>query len=168
MLSVSAYGQSRTVEEFRQQYTPRQTFFFYKSTLRMFARVSTQFAETDGAEIPDLGKLIDGIEKAKLFIYSPTDSDKQTFIDLRSEIGDEGYVSEIEVFMKEDDFRMNLMVKPGRGGSDVPSGYVILGLVEGELMLLDIEGSPDLGNLYQFSNYMLDTGNDFSWLTGLR
>ena len=168
VLSVSAFGQSETIEEYHDKYEPDQSFYFYKSTLRMFARLSKQWAERDGAEIPDLSELIDGIEKAKYFSYRASSDDKATFKKLRTDVLAEGYNEEASFSDRGSNTKVSILVKYSSSNSDQPVGYALLGLSEDNLMMLDVEGSPSLESMGQFATYMFASGNDFSWLGSLR
>lgn len=164
VFSVSVYGQSRKVEEFRQKNSADNTLFFYKSTLRMFARLSVQFADGEQQkDMPDLGKLIDGIEKIKFFTYGYSSDQNELFNGLKEDVIDEGYESVISGKFGANN--MELLMKE-KGGT--PSAFVVLVVGEDGTQLMDIEGAPDLNNLIEFSRYISDKGNDFSWLQGFR
>jgi hypothetical protein len=161
-LSASAYGQSRSVEDFRQEYEPDNVLVFYKSTLRMFARLSVQFAE-EQEDLPDLGKLIDGIEKIKFFTYNYSSDQNALFGDLKKDILGEEFESVISGKFGANN--MEVFMKEKRG---TPSAFVVMVLGEEGAQLLDIEGVPDLNNLIEFSKYVSAEGNDFSWLKAFR
>lgn len=162
VLCVSAYGQSESVEEFRQDHQPDVKLFFYKSTLRMFARLSVQFADGQ-EEIPDLGKLIDGIEKIKYFSYRPSSDLDELSKDLKSDIVSENYESVISGNFGSSD--MEVLMKEKRGK---PVAFVVIVQGEEGMQLMDIEGVPDLQNLVEFSQYVSTNGDSFSLLNAFR
>jgi hypothetical protein len=162
--SVSVFGQSRKVEEFRQNYRADNTLVFYKSTLRMFARLSVQFADqAEQKDLPDLGKLIEGIEKIKFFTYEYSSDQNSLFAGLKDDVAEEGY--ETVMSGKFGANNMELFMKEKRGK---PSAFVVLVVGEQGAQLMDIEGVPDLNNLVEFSRYISAEGNDFSWLKAFR
>lgn len=162
VLCVSAYGQSESVEEFREKHRPDNKLFFYKSTLRMFARLSAQFAE-DQEDTPDLGKLIDGIEKIKYFSYRPSADLDDLSKGLKSDIISENYESVISGKFGPND--MEVLMKEKRGK---PVAFVVMVRGEEGLQLMDIEGVPDLNNLVEFSQYVSTNGDSFSLLNAFR
>lgn len=162
VLCVSAYGQSRSVEDFRQDNKPDVKLFFYKSTLRMFARLSVQFAD-EQEEIPDLGKLIDGIEKIKYFSYQPSRDLDELTKELKTGILDENYESVISGKFGPNDMEVLMKEKKGK-----PVAFVVMVRGEQGLQLMDIEGVPNLQNLVEFSQYVSTNGDSFSLLNAFR
>ncbi len=167
VLCVSAYGQSESVEEFRQDHRPDMKLFFYKSTLRMFAQLAVQFAE-DGQEIPDVGKLVEGIEKIKLFGYNDSRDLPDLMKQLKKDILSEDY--EVAISTKlgrgKNQFNSEILLKENKGK---PAAFVIfISSEEGGMQILDIEGAPDLNNLVQFAQYVGENGNSFTLLNALR
>ncbi|MCE7990590.1 MAG: DUF4252 domain-containing protein [Roseivirga sp.] len=162
VLCVSAYGQSESVEEFRQSNRPDNKLVFYKSTLRMFARLSVQFAE-DQKDMPDLGKLIDGIEKIKFFSYRPSSDLDDLAGRLKTDIIGENYESVISGKFGANE--MEVLMKEKKGN---PVAFVVIVRGDEGLQLMDIEGVPDLNNLVEFSQYVSTNGDSFSLLDAFR
>ena len=157
-----AFGQSKTVENYRQDNRPDNTLFFYKSTLRMFARVAADFAK-DPDEVPDLGSLIDGIEKIKYFMYNYSRDQQELFKTIKGGVAGEGY--ETVMSGKFGPNNMELFMKEKRSK---PVGFVVLVIGDEGMQIMDIEGMPDLNKLMEFSQYVSTNSDDFSWLNTFR
>ena len=162
LCATAAFGQSKTVEDYRQDNEPDNALFFYKSTLRMFARVAADFAK-DPEEVPDLASLIDGIDKIKYFMYSPSSDLQEQFSGIKSGVNDEGY--ETVISGKFGPNNMELLMKEKR---EKPVGFVVLVIGEEGMQIMDIEGVPDLNKLVEFSQYVSTNSDDFSWLNTFR
>jgi len=162
MCATAAFGQSKTVENYRQDNEPDNALFFYKSTLRMFARVAADFAK-DPAEVPDLGSLIEGIEKIKYFMYRYSSDQQDQYKTIKSGVTDEGYETVISGKFGPNNMEMYMKEKRGK-----PVGFVVLVVGEEGMQVMDIEGMPDLNKLVEFSQYVSGNSDDFSWLNTFR
>ena len=61
LFSTLAFGQSKSVEKFRNDNEPTLKLFFYKSTLKMFANIQMKMAD-EMEELPDFSSVIKNIE----------------------------------------------------------------------------------------------------------
>lgn len=163
LLCGPVFGQSKFVERYRQDNKPETTLFFYKSTLRMFARVATNFAQDPEAVPADLPDLIDGIEKIKYFGYRYSSDQQDVFKEIRENVINEGYESVISGKIEQNN--MEMLMKEKRGN---PVGFVVITIGDEGLQLMDIEGVPDLNKLVKFVEYVSTSSDDFSWLNTFR
>ena len=163
----SAFGQSKSVDRFRNRYKADVSLFFYKSTLRMFARLSSQLTELNARkaeeetleEIPDLSLLIEGIEKVKYFMYEQSSDLDELFKTLESDVKEEGYESVMTANIKGSN--INIMMREKRGN---PDGFVVIMESDAGMSLIDLEGMPDLSNLMKFSEFMGNNTDSFNLL----
>lgn len=175
LFATSAFAQSRSIERFRQNYEPDGTYFFYKSTLRMLARMSERLAETSMESqseseeaqpeivLPDIGSLIDGINKVKFFVYEPRNAGNEHFNKLQSDVEGEGFESVMTARIKG--ANINILMREKRSK---PDGFVVLIQNQEGMSLLDLDGVPDLSNLMQLSQFMNTNAESFSLLEAFR
>lgn len=151
--STVAFGQSRSVEEFREKHSPSLKLFFYKSTLKMFANLQMKMGDKmdDLEAMPELSSIIKNIEKVKFFSFNERDYNPQDelFSQLEKDIVTEGYESMMTARMGGAD--MNFLMK---GDAERPDGFVVLMRSEEGVNIVDIEGYPDLKQIMKFSEFM--------------
>ena len=167
LLGIATFGQSRVVENYRKDNKADMKLFFYKSTLRMYAQLQKQlqdqFLDEDMPEIPQLTEMIAGIEKVKFFKYNMDDYNKEvsSFQELSSGIMDEGYEEMASASMQGNQITIYMM---GEGAN--PEGFVILTLMDDAFTIIDIEGSPNFNQLFNFSTYLNNSSSQLS-LSGI-
>ena len=152
IFSTLAFGQSKSVEKFRNDNEPTLKLFFYKSTLKMFARLQMQMSDQlEINEMPDFSSVIQNIEKVKYFMFKEEDYgiDNPIFKNLEADIAAEGYESMMSARMSG--ANMNFMMK---GTAEKPKGFVVLMRSEEGMSIVDIEGYPDLKQIMKFSEFM--------------
>lgn len=158
-----AYGQSKSVDRFRNDNDPDLKLFFYKSTLKMYARLSTNLTGElqldDTGETPDLGSLIEGIEKVMFFNYDPGSLTPNQMDQLYSDVISEGYESVMNARM--DGANIEILMKDKRSK---PVGFVVLIKSEEGESIIDLEGMPDLSNLMKLSQFMSSNTDSFNLL----
>lgn len=152
-----AFGQSRSVENFRQEHEPSLKLFFYKSTLKMFANLQIALGDKVEQELPDMTSLIQHIEKVKFFMFDQEDFDPKSklFTDLEASIIAEGYESMMTARMQE--ANVNFMMK---GNTDKPEGFVMLIRSESGVNVVDVQGYPDLSQIMKFTEFMNSNTGD--------
>ena len=163
LFSTLAFGQSKSVEEFRNDYKPTLKLFFYKSTLKMISRIDlSMLGGADVSEfkdMPPIGDMIKGIEKVKFFLFENSDDENEIqlidFKNLKSKIEAEGYESMMSARIEGSN--MNVMMKERRGN---PEGFVVLITMEDGYSIIDIEGYPDVSNILKFSQFMNSNGSN--------
>jgi len=150
IFSTLAFGQSKSVEEFRNDNEPTLKLFFYKSTLKMFAKLQVQMAD-EMSELPDFNAVVKNIEKVKFFVFDSAAyaSENPIFTKLEKDIASEGYESMMSTRMSG--ANMNFMMK---GSSENPKGFVVFMRSEAGVSVVDIEGYPDLKQIMKFSDFM--------------
>jgi len=162
-LVFSAFGQSKSVDKFRNTHDPDLKLFFYKSTLKMYARLSTNLTgdlqPDDSGEIPDLSRLIEGIEKVKFFSYDPGSLNADLMTQLNTDVKGEGYESVMNARMNAANIEILMKEKRSK-----PVGFVVLINSEEGEMILDLEGMPDLSNLMKLSDFMSSNTESFNLL----
>ena len=158
IFAVSAMGQSRSVEKFRNDYKPDTKLFFYKSTLQMYARVMVNFAE-EGEDIPDIASMVDGIDKIKFFIYERSRDSKSLFAQLKKDVLAEDY--EEVIAGRFDGNQLEMLMKERRGN---PVGFVVFVEADDQTLLMDIDGVPDVNKLLEFSRYASANSKSFNML----
>ena len=163
MCSTTAFGQSETVEDYRQQYRPDNTLFFYKSTLSMFARLAANFSEDPNQVPADLPNLVDGIDKVKYFMYRYSSDQQEEFKKIKAGVVAENYESVISGKFGPNNMELFMLEKRGK-----PIGFVALIIGEEGLQIMDIEGMPDLNKIIQFSQYVSSSPGDFNWINTFR
>ena len=158
LVSTMAFSQSKSVEKYRQANEPDLTLFFYKNTLKMYARISLKLDEM-GEEVPDLTKMIEGIEKVKFFNYVPGSASfsKAAFKQLTKEVEAENYESIMNT--RSNGSSLNILMKERRGE---PEGFVVFVESADGYSILDIDGAPDLSNLMQFSQILTSDMESFN------
>jgi hypothetical protein len=152
-----AFGQSKSVENFRQDNEPSLKLFFYKSTLKMFANLQLALGDNVGQDLSDMTSLIQNIEKVKFFMFDQEDFDPKSklFSDLEASILSEGYESMMNARMKES--KINFMMK---GSSEKPEGFVMLIRSETGVNVVDVQGYPDLSQIMKFTEFMNSNTGD--------
>ena len=169
-LSTSLAAQSRSVEDFRQDYKPSLKLFFYQSTLKMYSRMQESMQEKFGmaemgdlSQIPQLGEMINGIEKVKFFNYEDwtTEEDLELFAQLEKDVQDEGYESLMTARM--DGNQLNVMIKERR---DQIQGFVVIIQMEDGFSIIDIEGYPDVNKILELSQF-INQGSENMNLSGV-
>ena len=162
-LATTAFGQSKSVERFRNTNDADLKLFFYKSTLKMFARLSTNLTgdlkQDENGEIPDLGSLIDGIEKIKFFSYDERNISDSKFDQLKSDVTDEGYESVMTARIQGANIEILMKEKRSK-----PIGFVVLVKSQEGTSIIDLEGMPDLSNLMKLSEFMSSNTESFNLL----
>lgn len=158
-----AYGQSKSVDRFRNDNDPDLKLFFYKSTLKMYARLSEnltgELQPNDNGETPDLSSLINGIEKIKYFSYDSGSLATNQMDQLISDVISEDYESVLNARM--DGANIEIMMKEKRSK---PVGFVVfIRSQEGE-SIIDLEGMPDLSNLMKLSQFLNSNTESFNIL----
>jgi len=166
LCATAAFGQSKTVEDFRQKYEPDNALFFYKSTLRMFARLATDFAN-DPSQVPeDLPDLVSGIKKIKYFMYEYSSDQKEQYKNLKKGVESEGYISMISSNLKSlDNSQLELFMKEVK---ETTVGFVVLVSGDEGMQMMDIDGSISLDKMAEFAKYISTSSGDFSWLNTFR
>lgn len=152
-----AFGQSKSVERFREDNEPSLKLFFYKSTLKMFANLQMALGDKVEQELPDMSSLIQHIEKVKFFMFDQEDYDPKSkmFDDLEASILKEGYESMMTARLEQ--ATVNFMMK----GSDArPEGFVMLIRSEDGFNVVDVEGYPDLTQIMKFTEFMNSNTSD--------
>ena len=146
LFSTLAFGQSKSVEKFRNDNEPTLKLFFYKSTLKMFANIQLKMEE-----LPDFSSVIKNIEKVKFFVFDKEKyaMDAPMFSKLEEDILSEGYESMMSARMSG--ANMNFLMK---GTAEKPKGFVVVMRTEEGVSLVDIEGYPDLKQIMKFSEFM--------------
>lgn len=162
-LSLTAFGQSKSVDKFRNTNDPDLKLFFYKSTLKMYARLSAnltgELKPDENGEIPDLGDLIKGIEKVKFFNYDQGSVTSALMDQLKSDVIGEGYESVMDARMQGTHFEILMKEKRSK-----PVGFVVLIKSQEGDSIIDLEGMPDLSNLMKLSEFMTSNTESFSLL----
>jgi uncharacterized protein DUF4252 len=162
-LVFSAFGQSKSVDRFRNTNDPDLKLFFYKSTLKMYARLSAnltgEIKPDENGETPDLASLIEGIEKVMFFNYDPRSLDANQMDQLKSDVLDEGYESVMNARMNGANIEILMKEKRSK-----PVGFVVLIESEEGESIIDIEGIPDLSNLMKLSDFMSSNTESFNLL----
>lgn len=163
VITTFAYGQSKSVDRFRNDNAPDLKLFFYKSTLKMYARLSTnltgELQPNDSGETPDITSLIKGIEKIKYFSYDSGSLGANQMKQLISDVVGEGYESVMNARM--DGANIEILMKEKRSK---PIGFVVfIKSTEGE-SIIDLEGMPDLSNLMKLSQFLSSNTESFSIL----
>ena len=155
LFSTLAFGQSKSVEEFRNEYKPTLKLFFYKSTLKMFANLQLKMAD-EIEELPDFSSVIKNIEKVKFFVFDSATyaNDNAIFNKLEKDIESEGYESMMSARIEGSN--MNFMMK---GTSEKPKGFVVFMRSESGVSVVDIEGYPDLKQIMKLSEFMSKNAN---------
>ena len=150
LFSTLAFGQSKSVEKFRNDNEPTLKLFFYKSTLKMFANIQMKMAD-EMEELPDFSSVIKNIEKVKFFVFDKDtyEMDAPMFSKLEEDILSEGYESMMSARMSG--ANMNFLMK---GTAEKPKGFVVVMRSEEGVSLVDIEGYPDLKQIMKFSEFM--------------
>ncbi|MGW8122094.1 DUF4252 domain-containing protein [Roseivirga echinicomitans] len=150
IFSTLAFGQSKSVEEFRNENKPKLKLFFYKSTLKMFAKLQVQMAG-ELEELPDFSSVVKNIEKVKYFVFDKENyvMDDPMFSKLETDILAEGYESMMSARMSG--ANMNFMMK---GTPEKPKGFVVVMRSEDSVSLIDIEGYPDIKQIMKLSEFM--------------
>ncbi len=150
LFSTLAFGQSKSVEKFRNDNEPTLKLFFYKSTLKMFANIQMKMAD-EMEELPDFSSVIKNIEKVKFFVFDKDtyEMDDPMFSKLEKDILSEGYESMMSARMSG--ANMNFLMK---GTAEKPKGFVVVMRSEEGVSLVDIEGYPDLKQIMKFSEFM--------------
>ena len=166
LCATAAFGQSKTVEDYRQQYEPDNALFFYKSTLRMFARLATDFAN-DPDQVPeDLPDLVDGIEKIKYFMYEYSSDQSEQFKTIKKGVESEGYESMMSLILKsQGNSSLEVFLKEK---NEKPIGFVVLVKGEEGMQMMDIDGAIELNKVAKFAEYVSTSSGDFSWLNTFR
>ncbi len=167
LLGIASFGQSRVVEDYRQNNPAEMKLFFYKSTLRMYAKLQKQlqeeFMDEDFPEVPQLSEMIKGIEKVKFFNYPP-DSLNTRLIDLQklsADVLEEGYEEMATARVEGNQLTIFML-----GESDQPNGFLIFTKMENGFTIIDIEGSPNFNQLFNFSTYLNKSSSSLS-LSGI-
>uniref|UniRef100_UPI0040475A6C DUF4252 domain-containing protein n=1 Tax=Roseivirga sp. TaxID=1964215 RepID=UPI0040475A6C len=152
-----AFGQSKSVERFREDHEPSLKLFFYKSTLKMFANLQIALNDKVDQELPDMSSLIQHIEKVKFFMFDQEDYDPQSkmFDDLEASILKEGYESMMTARIEQ--ATVNFMMK---GSETKPEGFVMLIRSEVGFNVVDVEGYPDLTQIMKFTEFMNSNTGD--------
>ncbi|MEC7756094.1 MULTISPECIES: DUF4252 domain-containing protein [Roseivirga] len=158
-----ATAQSKHVERFRKDHKPTTSLFFYKSTLKMYARMQQslqgQFDAEEFSEMPQLAEMIDGIEKIKFFLYEDWTSqqDRQLFEKLTEDVRSEGY--EELMSGRVEGNQMSVFMKEGRSR---PQGFVVIVRMETGYSIIDIEGYPNVNKIMKLSNLINNSSNSLN------
>ncbi|PWL32173.1 DUF4252 domain-containing protein [uncultured Roseivirga sp.] len=156
-LAYSVNGQSRSVERFRKEHQPSLKMFFYKSTLKMYARLQMglqQEFSSDLDEMPQISEMINGIEKIKFFNYEGSEiPESQLFTQLSEDIHAEGYEDLMTARVEGND--MTVMMKEK---GDKPEGFVVFIQSSTGYSILDIEGYPDVNKILELSQFVGSAG----------
>ena len=158
LASTLAYSQSKSVERYRQANEPGLTLFFYKNTLKMYARISLKLDEM-GEDVPDLMEMIKGIEKVKFYNYTPNNASfsPSSFNQLKKEVEAENYESMMDA--RTNGARLNILMRERRG---TPEAFVVFVESADGYSILDIDGAPDLTNLVKFSEILTSDMESFN------
>lgn len=167
LFGMASFGQSRVVDDYRQSNTPEMKLFFYKSTLRMYAKLQKQlqekFLDQDIPELPQLSEMISGIEKVKFYNYAKDSlNTRQTDLEkLSTDVLEEGYEEMATARMEGNQLTIFML-----GESDQPDGFLIFTRMENGFTIIDIEGSPNFNQLFNFSTYLNKSSSSLS-LSGI-
>lgn len=131
LLSVSTYGQSRSIERFRQDHKENSNLFFYRSTLKMLN------AENN----PQLADLLSEIEEIRVLNY---DKGQQNFTRddifmLKGALAEEAYVNLMMTHEKGNSLSLYSREKRGK-----TVGFVAVVESEESLILIDLIGNIDV------------------------
>jgi hypothetical protein len=142
-ISLSAAGQSRSVDKFRKAFQEDNNVFIYSSTLKM---LNTE-------ENPEFADLVKDIEEIRVLNY---DKSKQQYTDeditnLKNGIKAEHYND--LMMLTEKDNRIYLY---GREKNGKTVGLVALVDNSGKFMIIDVAGAIDFNKFMQLKN-KLDT-----------
>jgi hypothetical protein len=113
----------------------------------------------DTGEVPDLGSLIEGIEKVMFFNYDPGSLTPNQMDQLNSDVIGEGYESVMNARMNG--ANIEILMKEKRSN---PVGFVVLIKSEEGESIIDLEGMPDLSNLMKLSQFMSSNTDSFNIL----
>jgi len=162
-LSFTAFGQSKSVDKFRNTNDPDLKLFFYKSTLKMYARLSTnltgELQPNEDGEIPDLGDLFKGIEKIKFFNYNEGGISKAQMDQLKSDVINEGYEGVMDARMQDSYIEILMKEKKSK-----PVGFIVLIKSQEGDSIIDLEGMPNLSNLMKLSQFISSNTESFNLL----
>lgn len=163
IVSASVFGQSKSVKKFRSAHEPDQVFVVYKSTMRMFANMAENMSQLGESELPDMNKLIEGLNEIRLFVYKDSRDMPDLLKKLKADVMAEGYEVVVSTRIKG---QYSYVMQKSKG--ELPTDFVLIMSNEGGVQVVDVDGAPDLNSLQKFVKYVSDEKNGASLLDAFR
>lgn len=151
VMCFSAFGQSKSVNEFRKGQEPDRVFMVYKSTMRMFAGMAESMVKQPGSEVelPDMQKFVDDMNEIKFFAYSSSGTMKTKLYELKKDVIAEGY----EVILSSN-LNGNLSFIMEKNENGEATDFVVILSNEQGAQVVDVDGAPDFNSMQQLVNYL--------------
>lgn len=110
-----------------------------------------EFGVADLDQLPQLGEMINDIEKVKYFNYEGwrSSEDQSLIAQLEADVLDEGYESLMTARMEGNN--LNIMIKERNAE---PEGFVVIVRMEDGFSIIDIEGYPDVNKILELSQFI--------------
>jgi hypothetical protein len=150
ILSVSVFGQSKSITNFRSDFKETSNMFFYSSTLKMLNTENN----------PEFSDILDGIEEIRVLNYTKSDHkfDKAAIDGLKGALLEETYNTIMMINEKGNSVNVYGREKKGR-----TVGMVAIIEDTGNLVLIDLIGTIDIKKFMDLKQKLVSpTGKAFN------
>jgi hypothetical protein len=131
ILSVSVFGQSKSITNFRSDFKENSNMFFYSSTLKMLNTENN----------PEFAEILDGIEEIRVLNYTRSEQkfDKDDIARLKADLQKETFNT--IMMINEKGNSINVLGRERKGRT---VGMVAIIEDAGSLVLIDLIGTIDI------------------------